>query len=58
MGDIARVDIQFGGNKMSPGSFASSISLAMVAISVVSFCLARRLTSVRDVRNLALARWC
>lgn len=54
MGDTARVD---AGNKMSPGSFASSISLAMVAISVVSFCLARRLTSVRDVRNLALARW-
>lgn len=43
---------------MAGGAFVYSISLAMVAISVVSFCLARRLNSVRRFRDMPLARWC
>ncbi|KAG0129788.1 hypothetical protein HOY82DRAFT_579517 [Tuber indicum] len=43
--------------KQSEGSFVSSISLAMIAITVVSFCLARRLVGVRDLSTLPLARW-
>lgn len=35
-----------------------SIPLAMAAISIVSFCLARRLVSVRRLRDIPLARWC
>jgi hypothetical protein len=43
---------------MSKSSFVASISLAMVAITVVSFCLARRLVNIRDLASLPLARWC
>jgi hypothetical protein len=39
-------------------AFVSSITLAMVAITVVSFCLARRLAGVSCYRGLPLARWC
>lgn len=43
---------------MAGGQFVYSISLAMVAASVVSFCLARRLNSIRRFRDMPLARWC
>lgn len=46
------------GDSMAGGAFVYSISLAMIAISVVSFCLARRLNSVRRFRDMPLARWC
>jgi len=39
-------------------AFVSSITLAMVAITVVSFCLARRLVGVSCYSGLPLARWC
>jgi len=42
----------------SEGSFVTSISLAMVVITAVSFCLARRLVRVGDLSSLPLARWC
>jgi len=42
----------------SEGSFVTSISLAMVVITAVSFCLARRLVRFRDLPGLPLARWC
>lgn len=41
----------------SEGSFVTSISLAMVVITAVSFCLARRLVRVGDLSSLPLARW-
>lgn len=47
-----------GVGSMVGGHFVYSISLAMVAASVVSFCLARRLNSVRRFRDMPLARWC
>lgn len=46
------------GRPIGTGSFVSSISLAMIAITVVSFCLARRLVSVRRLGDMPLARWC
>lgn len=46
------------GKSMAGGAFVYSISLAMIAISVVSFCLARRLNSIRRFRDMPLARWC
>ncbi|KAI5803256.1 hypothetical protein EDC01DRAFT_612002 [Geopyxis carbonaria] len=42
---------------MSKEAFVSSITLAMVAITVVSFCLARRLFGIVCFRRLPLARW-
>lgn len=48
----------YAGKQLTTGSFVSSISLAMIAITVVSFCLARRLITVRNLRDLPLARWC
>ncbi|RPB05757.1 hypothetical protein L873DRAFT_1661951 [Choiromyces venosus 120613-1] len=43
--------------KQSKGSFVYSISLAMVAITVISFCLARRLVGIHDLSSVPLARW-
>jgi len=42
----------------SESSFVTSISLAMIVITAVSFCLARRLVRFRDLSSLPLARWC
>ncbi|KAL7272971.1 hypothetical protein RUND412_004190 [Rhizina undulata] len=46
-----------GGVPISQMSFVSSITLAMVAITVVSFCLARRLVGMTSIRGLPLARY-
>lgn len=45
------------GRPMSRESFISSITLAMIAISVVSFCLARRMVGIACYQGLPLARW-
>ncbi|KAA8911140.1 hypothetical protein FN846DRAFT_467910 [Sphaerosporella brunnea] len=42
---------------LSKEAFVSSITLAMIAITVVSFCLARRLVGVSCYTGLPLARW-
>jgi hypothetical protein len=42
---------------LSKEAFVSSITLAMIAITVVSFCLARRLVGVSCYAGLPLARW-
>jgi hypothetical protein len=55
---------QDGGNDpadqrgLTKEAFVSSITLAMIAITVVSFCLARRLVGVSCYTGLPLARWC
>lgn len=55
---IEGVDAQAGqGKPLAKESFVSSITLAMVAITVVSFCLARRLVGVSCYSGLPLARW-
>jgi len=41
----------------SESSFVTSISLAMIVITAVSFCLARRLVRFGDLSSLPLARW-
>lgn len=51
-----RIEEAAGG--ITKEAFISSITLSMVAITVVSFCLARRLAGVSRHRRLPLARWC
>ena len=46
------------GTPLVKEAFVSSITLAMVAITAVSFCLARRLVGVSCYSGLPLARWC
>lgn len=46
------------GKPVTKEAFVSSITLAMVSITVVSFCLARRLVGVSCYTGLPLARWC
>ena len=46
------------GKPVTKEAFVSSITLAMVSITVVSFCLARRLVGVSCYKGLPLARWC
>ncbi|KAI5791318.1 hypothetical protein FPQ18DRAFT_259619 [Pyronema domesticum] len=50
-----RIEEAAGG--ITKEAFISSITLSMVAITVVSFCLARRLAGVSRHRRLPLARW-
>lgn len=56
--DGAPIPVGTAGKPLSKESFVLSITLAMVAISVVSFCLARRATGIAAIKNLPFARWC
>jgi len=55
---IKRTSDNTGITGQTKEAFVSSITLAMIAITVVSFCLARRLAGIASFAGLPLARWC